>query len=316
MSTRVEYPNGGGSTNGSTGINSPLLGRGTPKSQRMRARVYECVEGEINTWVEYCILILIFANVMMFIIGTYPVPKEDVTTKEPCRLALDQDCEPLSTRYNSGFYGFEVVSSAIFSVEYLLRIWSCVEDSRYSNPVWGRIRYIFSFYAVCDLLSFMPTWIELLPGVHDIESTGGVRIFRLVRVFKADKYMEAFDLLVEVLRGAGSVIVVSLYYAILLMIVFSVLLFYTERSNPDPDTANYFKSIPDAMWITVIMLTGEFPVSAFTGWGKLVTGILAVFAVAIFAVPTGVIGSGFVEALKRREKKQGRGGENLDFLDG
>lgn len=63
------------------------------------------------------------------------------------------------------------------------------------------------------------------------------------------------------------------------------------------------------------MLTGEFPVSNFSGSGKLVTGILAFFAVAIFAIPIGVIGSGFVEALKAREIRQGRG-KNLELLDG
>lgn len=92
-------------------------------------------------------------------------------------------------------------------------------------------------------------------------------------------------------------LIVTLYYSLITWFICSTLLYFTERNNPELATA--FSSIPTAMFPTIVMLTGEFPYAEFTTPGRFISGIIAVLAVAIFAVPTAVIGSGFVQAVQK-----------------
>lgn len=82
-------------------------------------------------------------------------------------------------------------------------------------------------------------------------------------------------------------------------VVSSTLLFYTEKNNPA--LGHHYQSIPQAMFPTLLMLTGEYPLADFTATGQVIAGAIAIVAVAIFAVPTGVLGSGFAQqAVQRR----------------
>jgi voltage-gated potassium channel len=126
-------------------------------------------------------------------------------------------------------------------------------------------------------------------------------MFRLTRLLKADKYVNAFSLLGSVMKENGPLLLATSYYAILTLVVSATFLYYTERNNPE--LKKYYQSIPKAMFPTILMLTGEFPLVDFTPLGSIVASFVAVVAVAIFAVPTAILGSGFVKAV---EKAQGR----------
>ena len=69
--------------------------------------------------------------------------------------------------------------------------------------------------------------------------------------------------------------------------------YYAERNNPNVSVSKYYTSIPASMWPTLLFLSGECPLCDFTPAGKLITVFLGLFAVAIFAIPVGVIGSGW-----------------------
>jgi len=260
----------------------------------LRARMWDYVEGDFDSMFEYFILVLIFANVVSFMAGTVMVG-EHVPCTGPDLGGTDH-CISLLDMYPKSFYIFELFSSVVFTVEYGLRIWSCVEDRRYSGQ-FGRLRYAFTFYAVTDLISFLPTWIELLPGVHDIASTGFVRIFRLVRLLKAEKYVDAFSVLGSVLAENATLLVASAWYAFLMLVVFATILYYTEK-DWSGETKKYYNSIPQGLFPTILMLTGEFPLSDFSPAGQFFASVLALTAVAIFGIPTAVLGSGFVRALQ------------------
>lgn len=85
-------------------------------------------------------------------------------------------------------------------------------------------------------------------------------------------------------------------------VTFATLLYLTEVDNPA--LGNFFQSIPASLFPTLLMLTGEYPLAEFTAKGQVVAGFIAIVAVAVFAVPTAVIGSGFVKAVQRASGQQ------------
>lgn len=72
----------------------------------------------------------------------------------------------------------------------------------------------------------------------------------------------------------------------------------------NPALGNCFQSIPASLFPTLLMLTGEYPLAEFTAKGQVVAGFIAIVAVAVCAVPTAVIGSGFVKAVQRASGQQ------------
>lgn len=258
-----------------------------------RGSVWQYVEGEIDSPFEYFSLGLIFLNVIVFMTGTVYIGVDAYHI--PC-LPDTMECIRIEDKYDTAYMVFEIFSSIVFTIEYVLRVWSCVEDPQYVGCL-GRLKYACTFYAIFDLAAFLPTWIELLPGVEDIASTGFLRVFRLVRLLKAEQYVDAFSILGTVLRDNSVLLIAASWYAFLALIFFSTVLYYTER-DWSGETAKYYNSIPQALFPTTLMLTGEFPLSDFSPAGQFFAAILAVTAVAIFAVPTSVLGGGFIKALQ------------------
>lgn len=170
---------------------------------------------------------------------------------------MGASCERLGDRYKSFFEAGEWISVAIFTVEYALRMWSCIEDPkvRYHGPILGRMYHALSFYPVIDLISILPNWISLasflldpfFTGEQYIESpdfTTAARIFRLVRIFKTDKYINAFSLLGTVLWDNRVLLLATSFYSSMMWVISATLLYYTERDNVDPEMQMHFQSIP------------------------------------------------------------------------
>lgn len=109
--------------------------------------------------------------------------------------------------------------------------------------------------------------------------------------------MNAFALLGGVVAENSALLIASAFYATLSLVFSATMLYYTEKEN-GLESEKYFQSIPEAMFPCVLMLTGEYPISDFSPLGQFIASGIAVIAVAIFAVPTGVLGSGFVKAIQ------------------
>src|SRR5438093_12549625 len=94
--------------------------------------------------------------------------------------------QSIHERYRSAFDLFEAVSFAIFTVEYLLRVWSVCEDPAFAHPVWGRLRYLASPWALIDLIAILPSFLPLasLVGGADLRFLRVLRFFRLFRVLQ------------------------------------------------------------------------------------------------------------------------------------
>jgi voltage-gated potassium channel len=178
-------------------------------------------------------------------------------TSLKCSCSFGSLCERLGDKYKNVFEGIEWASVAIFTLEYFLRIWACIEDPivQYRGPVLGRLSYALTFYPIVDVLSILPNWISFITLVLDplstavkyIESpdfTTAGRIVRLVRIFKTDKYINAFSLLGGVLWDNRILLMATSFYSSMMWVISATLLYFSERDNPDEEMRTHFQSIP------------------------------------------------------------------------
>jgi hypothetical protein len=91
-------------------------------------------------------------------------------------------------------------SGFIFTFEYLLRLWSCIADPRYTHPIWGRIRFALTPLALIDLIAILPFYLPLLLPI-DLRFIRAFRLFRLLRVLKFSRYTESIGVLGNVVRS-------------------------------------------------------------------------------------------------------------------
>jgi voltage-gated potassium channel len=158
----------------------PLKGAKEMTLRKRLAKVLEVEDGDVGFERAFNIflLVLILTNVVAVILETV---------------------ESLRAQYGCIFDALEVFSVAVFSIEYLLRLWTCVETETYRRPFIGRIRYIFSFMALVDLAAILPAYIPFLLPV-DLRFMRAMRLLRLARTLKIARYNRAMHLLVRVVR--------------------------------------------------------------------------------------------------------------------
>ncbi len=208
------------------------------------------------------------------------------------------------------FFAFEVFSVAVFTIEYIMRVWSVTENpwrDRYRHPLWGRLRYVFSVMALIDLLAILPFYLSVFMSI-DLRF---LRVMRLLRILKLTRYSTAMTMLFEVLRAEARVIGSSLFVLVLLLVVTSSLIYLVEhQAQPEG-----FGTIPRAMWWSIITMTtvGFGDVVPITGPGKILGGLMGVIGIGMVALPAGILASGFNQALHtRRESLRRDVSEALD----
>lgn len=209
--------------------------------------------------------------------------------------------EPVYQAYKAYFYYFELFTIVVFSVEYVIRVWVCTLEDRYSHPVWGRIKYVLSLEALIDLLAILPFYLPLFLSM-DARFLRILRLFRLLRVFKLGRYSVAFQLIVNVLRKRKEELLITFTLLIVMLILAASLMYYIEH-EAQPEV---FTSIPATMWWAIATLTtvGYGDVYPVTPLGKLLGSFIAILGIGIFALPTGIIATSFERELADREKNR------------
>ena len=202
---------------------------------------------------------------------------------------------PLYENYYKWFHAFDLFTIVVFTIEYILRVWSSTAMEKYRHPIFGRLRYMISFAALIDLLAILPFYLPLLIGV-DLRS---IRVLSLFRFLKMGRYFKAARIISTVLKEKRNELTLSLLLMIGLIIVCSTLMYYLER-DVQPET---FSSIPATMWwgVTTLTTLGYGDVVPESMPGKVVTGLSLIFSIAMFAIPAGILASGFSEAFHKRK---------------
>lgn len=207
----------------------------------------------------------------------------------------------LSVAHGPYFHAFDAISVAIFTVEYLARIWTCVEDPQYGQSVHGRLRYMVTPMALIDLAGILPFYIHTI-WPFDLRT---MRVLRLLRILKLTRYSTAMAVLMAVLRQETRAIGAIIFIMAVVMIFTSSLMYLFEHAA-QPET---FTDIPTSMWWAVVTLTtlGYGDMVPITAWGRVLGGFTAVIGVGLVALPAGVLASGFSEQMRmRREEYQQR----------
>ncbi|MBN1461897.1 MAG: ion transporter [Armatimonadetes bacterium] len=247
----------------------------------VRKRTWEIVEvatpgDKSSRLFDICILTLIVLNVAAVIIGSV----------EAVRLRCEQF-----------LYWFEVFSVVVFTGEYLARLWSCVSDPRFSHPFSGRVRFAFTFMALVDLVAILPFYLPFA-GL-DLRFVRALRLFRIVRIAKVGRYYSSLRLIRNVLKSKKEELVLTTALMVLLLLIASSLMYYAE-SSAQPDQ---FPNIPASMWWAVSTLTtvGYGDVCPVTIAGKTLAALISILGIGMFALPTGILGAGFVEEIQRQK---------------
>ncbi|MGN0471035.1 MAG: ion transporter [Acutalibacteraceae bacterium] len=249
--------------------------------RKIKQRIFEIIEvskdgDKASKIFDICIMALIIINSVLVIAYTFDIP-----------LWL--------RKY---FVYIEIFSVIIFTIEYLLRIYTA--DLLYPelSPVKSRLRYIFSFMAIIDLLTILPFYIPLIIPI-DLRVLRMIRIVRLLRIFKIHRYTSALSTILQVFKNKRHQLVSSIVVVFILMIIASVLM-YNIENEAQPDV---FDNVFSALWWAVATFTtvGYGDIYPVTVSGKILGSIIALLGIGLIAVPTGIISAGFMENIDKNK---------------
>lgn len=255
-------------------------GSGSARGAAFRRRVHLVLEagrssGRIGLLFEIFLIVLIVANA----------------------IAVSLDSIPrYAAAYGRLFQWFEIVSVAIFTVEYALRVWTAPEDPRYAEPLAGRLRYMALPYMLIDLVAIAPAYIALFVPFADLRI---LRLFRLFRLLKIARYSPAVSTLIHVLSLERR----ALFGTLLLLLCITCLCAETMYIIEGQVQPRAFGDLPSCMYWAIITLTtvGYGDVTPITAAGRLLAGVTAVMGLGLFALPVGIIASAFVTEIHRRD---------------
>jgi voltage-gated potassium channel len=208
--------------------------------------------------------------------------------------------EPHERRF---FYYFDLISVIIFTIEYVLRVWSSNHEEKYKHSVWGRLKYMVSPGALIDLAAIVPSILAYFIGVRiDLRELRILRLLRVLRLFRLTAYTRSVHMIANVFRKRKNELMLSFVLAIMLIIISSCIIYFAEHLYPDEKTSQ-FKSIPHTIWWAVVTLTttGYGDMYPLTWLGKTMASIIMLIGVAFFAIPAGILSAGFLEEFRRNK---------------
>ena len=232
----------------------------------------------LSKLIDIFLLILIFLNVLMVILETV---------------------EDLFYNYNKFFRIFEYFSVLIFSLEYLGRFWSCVEDKHNTDSFLKiRIKYLFSFPALVDLLAILPSLLAFIFPSIDLRF---IRILRIFRFLKFSRYSNSINNLLRIIWDQRKSFGAAFFILFIMLILASSGIYLFEKdSQPEK-----FGSIPQAMWWSIVTLTtvGYGDVYPITTLGKIFGSVIIILGIGTVALPSGILASAFSEHTRRSQSK-------------
>jgi voltage-gated potassium channel Kch len=204
----------------------------------------------------------------------------------------------VSYMLNLEFAILDAVAVGVFSLEYCMRMYSCVEEPGYKSAISGRLKQAFVPSTIIDFLAILPFFLEVF--LHHLIDLRFLRVFRLSRLLKLTRGNDATAILGRVIKREWPVIS-GAAFIMLLMVVLTASLGYLFEHDVQPDK---FENIPTSIYWAVITLAsvGYGDISPITGPGRFMTVVLAFIGIGIFAIPAALLSSAFSdELIKERE---------------
>ncbi|XP_011311283.1 potassium voltage-gated channel subfamily KQT member 1 isoform X5 [Fopius arisanus] len=215
--------------------------------------------------------------------------------------------EQYSNFANETLFWMEICLVFFFGFEYLVRLWSAGCRSKYMGCC-GRLRFIRKPICIIDLIVVVASMVVLSVGsngqVFATSAIRGIRFLQILRMLHVDRQGGTWRLLGSVVFIHRQELITTLYIGFLGLIFSSYFVYLAEKDAVGPDGKTDFSSYADALWWGVITVTtiGYGDTVPQTWMGKIVASCFSVFAISFFALPAGILGSGF--ALKVQQKQR------------
>ncbi|KAK2853709.1 hypothetical protein Q5P01_006370 [Channa striata] len=201
----------------------------------------------------------------------------------------------------------EIVLVVFFGVEYFVRLWSAGCRSKYVG-IWGRLRFARKPISIIDLIVVVASVIVLSVGskgqVFATSAVRGIRFLQILRMLHVDRQGGTWRLLGSVVFIHRQELITTLYIGFLSLIFSSYFVYLAEKDAVDSSGSTEFGNYADALWWGVVTVTtiGYGDKVPQTWIGKTIASCFSVFAISFFALPAGILGSGF--ALKVQQKQR------------
>lgn len=253
-----------------------------PARGSFRRRVYMVLEGGQAAGLtgglfEFSLIALIVSNVVAYTLQSVP---------------------DIDRAYHGFFVPFEAISVCIFSLEYLTRIWCAPEDPLLDGAegFLDRLRYALKPMMMIDFIAVAPGYLALFIPVFDFRF---LRLIRLLRLLKIARYSPALSTLAQVIIDERR----ALFGTLLLLICATVFAAASMHVVEGALRPKEFGTIPAAMWWAIQTLTtvGYGDVVPVTGLGRIVASITMIVGVGLLALPVGIVATGFVNIIHRRD---------------
>ena len=190
----------------------------------------------------------------------------------------------------------ELATNLIFLAEYVLRIFTA--DYLYGElgAAKARIKFIFSFYGIIDLFTFLPYFLPFFFPIGAV-AFRMLRVVRIFRLFRINARYDAFHVITGVLREKKNQLFSSIFLVIMLMLASSLCMYSLEHEAQPEAFSNAFSGI---WWsVSTLLTVGYGDIYPVTVGGKLMAIVIAFLGVGMVAIPTGIISAGFVEHYTR-----------------
>ena len=246
---------------------------------KLRRRLWEILEkggpnDKVSFYTDIFLITLIILNIVAVLLETV---------------------DSIYNNYVVEFLIFERFSTIVFLIEYMLRIWVCIEEKIKENKLFTRLKYAATWPAIIDLLAVLS---GLLPMIFEVDLRI-LRALRMLRLLKFSRYFKVMNLLLGVLKEEKQSFLAAMFLLTIAMLIASTGIYMFEK-DAQPDK---FGSIPEAMWWAIATLTtiGYGDVTPITSVGKFFGAIIAIIGIGVVALPSGILASGFTDQLKRRQ---------------
>ncbi|XP_058623297.1 potassium voltage-gated channel subfamily KQT member 1 isoform X1 [Onychostoma macrolepis] len=204
-------------------------------------------------------------------------------------------------------FWMEIVLVVFFGTEYVVRLWSAGCRSKYVG-IKGRLRFIRKPISIIDLIVVVASVVVLSVGsngqVFATSAIRGIRFLQILRMLHVDRQGGTWRLLGSVVFIHRQELITTLYIGFLGLIFSSYFVYLAEKDAVDEEGKTGFSSYADALWWGVVTVTtiGYGDKVPQTWIGKAIASCFSVFAISFFALPAGILGSGF--ALKVQQKQR------------
>lgn len=198
---------------------------------------------------------------------------------------------PLAFKNESHLFNMiDSISVFIFIIDYFLR-WLTANLKYHNNRIISYLKYPFSFIAIIDLLSILPSISLLNKGFKALKTIRLIRTFRVLRIFKSFRYSKNIQIIIQVGKNSKDALITVLYLAIGYIIVYALVIF-----NVEPNT---FHTFFDAIyWATISLTTvGYGDIYPVTTLGRMITMVSSFMGIPIVALPAGIITAGYMKEI-------------------